>query len=467
MTELINKTAPACATKNLKEEGYYSPENGICLETTCVNQNGEKENQYENTVDLLHHAAEQCQMVANRLKWKELQKKRSTNGQELSTQHEISLNVLKCECCSEMAQKLKASVTECGRLRKVIKEITDVNKRWQKYNQERQEYLQQLLTNFQELQQRVNTSNCNDSLLENSLSLQTANSVAGTHGSYRHSDSALLNKPTEQLTLKQSYEKVVKDNCRLQKEQEEMRQNFEALVYQLDLVRNERKEHIEVLEMQVRAHKEDWEAEKREKEEAQIKLKHLTEELSTAKAMSRDLEQQIYKSDKTCHCSSESQEKALVVLNGHGQANKVDQLHQWWAPNSPATPSNDQKKQNISPNEPASIQNVNNQTYYSSVACNIYAPELPEVLYRGVNFKPQMKTNDLVVDVSTFHPKANNSPTRTTLIKQLNGKVSPQQNKDKADDAVECPGCLRMFPSHRHIQFLDHFEQCQKSQASE
>ncbi|XP_076363902.1 uncharacterized protein LOC143253629 isoform X2 [Tachypleus tridentatus] len=436
-------------------------------------------------------------MVASRLKWKELQKKcattelttqreepqtlqdhppctnikkRSTNGQQLSTQHESSLNVLKCECCSEIAQKFKASVAECGRLRKVIKEITDVNKRWQKYNQERQEYIQQLLANFQELQQRANNSNCNDSPLENSLSLQTTNSVAGTHGSYRHSDSALLNKPTEQLTLKQSYEKVVKDNCRLQKEQEEMRQNFEALVHQLDLVRNERKEHIEVLEMQVRAHKEDWEAEKQEKEEAQLKLKHLTEELSTAKAMSKDLEQHICRIEKTCHCSSENHENALTDLNNHEQAKKFDQLHQSWAPNSSVTPSCGQKKQSISPNEPANIQNASNQTYSSSVACNIYAPELPtqpEVLRRGFNFEPRMKINDLVVEVGTFNPKAHHPPTKATFIKQSDGDVSPQQNNDEADDAVECPGCLRMFPSHRHIQFLDHFEQCQKSQVLE
>ncbi|XP_022246187.1 testis-specific gene 10 protein-like isoform X2 [Limulus polyphemus] len=395
----------------------------------------------------------------------------SPTKQVMSAENKISQMLLENECCSDIKQKLKVSIAECSRLKNVIKEITDVNKKWQKYNQERQVYLQQLLASFQELQEKSNSLNPKDHLLKKSVTEQTNSPVVATCGSYRHSDSSLLSKQEQHLTLKQSYEKVVRDNCRLQKEQQEMHKNFEALAHQLDLVRNERKEHQEVLDMQVRAYREDWEAEKREKEEAKMKVTHLTEELNTAGAKNQNYRQRIKQIEKACQCSFESPDESHIFINGYEQAVELGQLHQWKSSNTSVPSSRQhkyyQKEINTPQKEPVNGKIMINQTHYNNVPCNAHASEPHENIDIGTNLKDLMETSNLEVDADVSHKKKTNSPTKTNNMQQTNSKVYSQGSSDEDGDVVECPGCLRTFPSHRHVQFLDHFEQCQNLQVVE
>ncbi|XP_063221307.1 uncharacterized protein LOC134530424 isoform X7 [Bacillus rossius redtenbacheri] len=56
----------------------------------------------------------------------------------------------------EVRDKLRAVQEENCKLQAIITEVTAVNKRWQKYNNDRQLYVQSLLSSIQELQEHVN-----------------------------------------------------------------------------------------------------------------------------------------------------------------------------------------------------------------------------------------------------------------------------------------------------------------------
>ncbi|XP_076367798.1 uncharacterized protein LOC143255659 isoform X1 [Tachypleus tridentatus] len=428
-------------------------------------QNAIGETTIQQELPRISQASEHCSLVKQKMEC-------SDTKQAMSAKHELSQMLVERECCSDIKQKLKVSVAECSRLQKVIKEITEVNKKWQKYNQERQVYLQQLLASFQELHKNANSLNPKDYLLKRAVTEQTTSHVGTTRGSCRHSDS-FLSKEAEYFDLKQNYEKVVRDNCQLQKEQQEMRKNFEALVHQLDIVNNERKEHQEVLDMQVRAYREDWEAEKREKEEVKMKMIHLTEKLNTAGAKNQNYRQRIQQIERACQYNIESQDESNIYLNGYEQPVELGQLYQWKSSHtSPAFVVSSshqheyhQKEIKIPQKQRVNGETMINQTHCNNVAHNAYVPESHENTEICTNLKALMETSDLEVD-AVASPRKNNS-TKINNMEETNSKVYSQWISGEVGDVVECPGCLRTFPSHRHVQFLDHFEQCQNLQVAE
>nr|CAD7427998.1 unnamed protein product [Timema monikensis] len=107
-------------------------------------------------------------------------------------------------------------------------EVTEVNKRWQKYNNDRQMYVQRLLSTIQEQQDHINKT-----VVENIFPYKR-----------NFSSSSDL---SETLCLEEEV-------CRL-------RQSLET-------VEREHREHEEVLEIQLKAHRDDWEAERGEKLQA-------------------------------------------------------------------------------------------------------------------------------------------------------------------------------------------------------
>lgn len=80
---------------------------------------------------------------------------------------------------------------------------------------------------------------------------------------------------SDKSLLRQSYENALKENVYLQKELDEIRNNFDTLIDQLS---NKESEHIQALEFQAKLHKEDYEVEKREKDNALHEAKQLSSE---------------------------------------------------------------------------------------------------------------------------------------------------------------------------------------------
>ncbi len=80
---------------------------------------------------------------------------------------------------------------------------------------------------------------------------------------------------SDKSLLRQSYENALKENVYLQKELDEIKNNFDTLIDQLS---NKESERIQALEFQAKLHKEDYEIEKREKDNALREAKQLISE---------------------------------------------------------------------------------------------------------------------------------------------------------------------------------------------
>ncbi|XP_071448054.1 reticulocyte-binding protein homolog 2b-like isoform X2 [Hetaerina americana] len=159
----------------------------------------------------------------------------------------------------EVKKDLRLVKEENLKLQAVITDVTEVNKRWQKYNNDRQMYVEKLLSTIQDQQAQMNKN------IENRL-LRTKESEDG-------------GDVTRQLHV---------ENAKLRDEIGQLKRRMESM-------EREHKEHVEVLEIQVRANKDDWEAEKREKELArqenerlETKVQELQEELNIYKLQLRE-----------------------------------------------------------------------------------------------------------------------------------------------------------------------------------
>nr|CAD7593747.1 unnamed protein product [Timema genevievae] len=130
--------------------------------------------------------------------------------------------------CDELKKSLRAIQEENYKLQAVITDVTEVNKRWQKYNNDRQMYVQRLLSTIQEQQDYINKT-VSENIFPYKQNLSSSSDLSET------------------LCLEEEV-------CRL-------RQSLETL-------EREHREHEEVLEIQLKAHRDDWEAERGEKLQA-------------------------------------------------------------------------------------------------------------------------------------------------------------------------------------------------------
>ncbi|KAG8240454.1 hypothetical protein J437_LFUL003168 [Ladona fulva] len=152
----------------------------------------------------------------------------------------------------EVKKDLRVVKEENLKLQAVITDITDVNKRWQKYNTDRQIYVEKLHSTIQDQQEQINN-------------------IEKIRLMSKEGDSS--------VELRQLHA----DNVKLREEVSQLKRRMENM-------EREHKEHVEVLEIQVKANKDDWEAEKREKElerqekeKLEAKVQELQEEISLLK----------------------------------------------------------------------------------------------------------------------------------------------------------------------------------------
>ncbi|XP_021938756.1 uncharacterized protein LOC110839157 isoform X3 [Zootermopsis nevadensis] len=148
----------------------------------------------------------------------------------------------------ELKKNFRAVQEENYKLQAVITDVTEVNKRWQKYNNDRQMYVQRLLSTIQEQQEQMNK------IVECRAFPSVQQVTPGHH-------KTLEDVQAENASLKEELEKLQK---------------------QLERLEQEHREHVEVLEFQVKAHRDDWEAERSEKQQAlhdKAALERLVKEL--------------------------------------------------------------------------------------------------------------------------------------------------------------------------------------------
>ncbi|XP_046386889.1 uncharacterized protein LOC124156394 isoform X2 [Ischnura elegans] len=181
----------------------------------------------------------------------------------------------------EVRRDLRHVKEENLKLQAVITDVTEVNKRWQKYNNDRQMYVERLLSTIQDQQEQMNKN------IENRL-----------HKTKESEDGSDVTR------------QVHAENAKLRDEIGQLKRRMECM-------EREHKEHVEVLEIQVKANKDDWEAEKREKELARqenerllAKIQDLQEQLSLYKLQLTE------EKSSTDHVSSSQRKHCCCGDNG-------------------------------------------------------------------------------------------------------------------------------------------------------
>jgi len=161
----------------------------------------------------------------------------------------------------ELKKNFRAVQEENYKLQAVITDVTEVNKRWQKYNNDRQMYVQRLLSTIQDQQEQMNK-------------------IVETRA-FPSLQQVTPDRPKKLEDVQAENTLLKEDLMKLQK--------------RLERLEREHQEHVEVLEFQVKAHRDDWEAERSEKQQAvqekaamELKVKELKKDLRSLKLKLRD-----------------------------------------------------------------------------------------------------------------------------------------------------------------------------------
>ncbi|KAK6638860.1 hypothetical protein RUM43_007129 [Polyplax serrata] len=119
-----------------------------------------------------------------------------------------------CSTMTKLKSENDSLQQENLKLQSIIQDVTAVNKRWQKYNNERRLYVQKLLSTIQDLQEQIN-------LISEKSAFQS-------------------------------------------KSKEEIGSHHE----EIERLKKEHQEHLAVLELQIKSHKDEWDNERKEKKKA-------------------------------------------------------------------------------------------------------------------------------------------------------------------------------------------------------
>lgn len=397
---------------------------------------------YQDTLELtneLKHAAEQCQLLAGKLHDRrgnarkrsdspkeslfcetdddkdELRKKiQALVDENIQLRRRMNKDLLserseKLESGkeSEINSKLKATIEENIRLRQILKDVTEVNKRWQKYNQDRQDYVQKLLSTIQELEQKSQAQSAKEKVLADSIPNRCH------FFNMRHSDSDLLDPSGELAMLRKSHDECLRDNTRLQKECEDMRVNFEELIHELENAKQQNKEHEEMLQLQADMFKEDFLAERKEKLTAIAKISDLEDKIQSLSKKCQDYDQCLQQAEKAfCQDPSQFNKETFVKQNYNGSNSTYPRAHR------PLFQSK-------------SVMGCIPQNYVDNTG------------------KKRLVRDKVMCE--TF-PKGHQ-------------EVSSEQFPSEGENTVICPRCAMLFPSNRHSEFLDHYRQCKENKS--
>ncbi|GLH08117.1 Uncharacterized protein GBIM_13421 [Gryllus bimaculatus] len=202
----------------------------------------------------------------------------------------------------ELKKNFRAVQEENFKLQAVITDVTEVNKRWQKYNNDRQLYVQRLLSTIQDQQEQMNK------IVEDRVihSKEVCDKVG---------DAAA---PSLEALLQ---------------ERAQLREEVARLTRQLESARREHREHVEVLEFQLKAHRDDWEAERGEKQQAlhdkdaaERRVRELQRDLRALKQKFREEKLQNCTHCKCCEAHVSEIDQCNIFLPG-SQVNMCRKNH--------------------------------------------------------------------------------------------------------------------------------------------
>ncbi|XP_059475386.1 uncharacterized protein LOC132196623 isoform X2 [Neocloeon triangulifer] len=309
------------------------------------------------------------------------------------------------------------------KLEAVINDVMEVNKRWQKHHSEREVYLQKLQNTIAELQQRELQS----AVKENS-------------------------SPTSLTVTPERLAQIEADNAQLRLDLESAHRKVQAM-------EKEHREHVQLLNIQVRSYRDDWEAERREKEQALIdkatleeRCRNLEEKLLSEKQKVTPPVEKAVMNIAPCGCA---QEAPVACRRDCHHANKNSTFRS--SVHLPCI-SNKASRRRATLESSQSIDSSRTSSPSASVSTEsgIVTIGFEDGLASVTSFTYPPDTPFSISSKSLEIPAANSDGETEDWCQGRNDEGVLTQTNEQ----VICPRCKRVFPPDKHIDFLDHFDHC-------
>ncbi|CAB3363739.1 Hypothetical predicted protein [Cloeon dipterum] len=319
------------------------------------------------------------------------------------------------------------------KLETIINDVMEVNKRWQKHHSEREVYLQKLQNTISELQQREIQSAVKE------------NAAASKQG---------LTVTPERLA------QIEAENAQLSLELESAHRKAQAM-------EKEHKEHVQLLNIQVRSYRDDWEAERREKEQALIdkatleeRCRNLEEKLLCEKQKTAPVEKSVM-NIAPCGCPQEAVPACRRGPNcPHASKNQGSSSGSTFrsSVHLPCLPANRASRRRATLESSQSIGSSRTSSPSASVSTEsgIVTIGFDDGLASVTSFTYPPDTPFSVSSKSLEIPLHSSD----VESEDWSGNAAEEGVLTQTSEQVICPRCQRVFPPDQHLDFLDHFDHC-------
>ncbi|XP_054258351.1 uncharacterized protein LOC128983185 isoform X2 [Macrosteles quadrilineatus] len=342
----------------------------------------------------------------------------------------------------ELRLKLQHCQEENSKLQAVITDLTQVNKRWQKYNNDRQIYVQQLLNTIQDQQEQLNH-----------IGERTFNSSSS----------------------------VITQNCQVSSHSPPAEDEVERLRG----VEQKLKEKVSILEFQVKAHRDDWEAELNEKKQAlkdkeavELKLAELLAEMQLPTPVGERREGRVELFCKNCgqvreYDRSPPPRSRMYRTAVHLPCSNVSSYHS--SSTSISTTgdelvidSSSKVTDDLSP-----LWNIKaDETSYSrsSTVPLVTRPSPLPVTVKSFVQIPVVKSSSMpegnaskIPDLPQMSLGSLDYLTNVPPVSSVHSSDQYAGVETLSGENVICLRCGQVFPPDMHLKFLDHFPKCKSN----
>ena len=223
----------------------------------------------------LQEMAGACQELVKRLERKELQKS-NTSDNSLEAKHPSRLGAISSTDSSSQLNELRSENSklqmELMAVSQKLKSAAETNQRWQKFSDQREEYVKTLTKENDEIKKKLN--------IKGIVGLKQS-----TPEDQLHAVNAKLIKVSEEKTMLEEQNRSL--STQLRNHKDIIARMKEQISIQSDTSVNEYTERINMLEHQVRICAEDFETERKDREKAQAQIALLQNELKSAQEQLR------------------------------------------------------------------------------------------------------------------------------------------------------------------------------------
>ncbi|XP_019626338.1 PREDICTED: centrosomal protein of 55 kDa-like isoform X1 [Branchiostoma belcheri] len=357
--------------------------------------------------------AQMCNDLAHKLDSKERMLSQAQNSIQMSVAGQLG-KVSLGEGSSTDAQNraILQLEQEVNKLNTQLREVVDMNTRWQAYNDQRENYvitLQGKVTEHSQLADKLQRDNRQlQARIEELQNMPQSASGGGlSEEQQRYYDNLLLTAKKNLEEQREETEEVQNKLVRMTERYEMEKEKTEQMERRMEAMEAEhaqckqsqnQEEIVDMLKQQLQAYKEDFEEERRDRERMQARQETVEQDLATAKATVRQLEAQLHR---------EKNQKQFPVY--HVQYDQQNALR---------------------------ARSANRHTPYA--------------VGNRFNYGFDVVDGEVVADGPTENDEGKAEPPREER----------RRSRRRETDILQCPKCKREYTKDRHNELLEHIDLC-------